>query len=292
MTGKERAPVTVLGTGSMGRAVAEAFLAAGHPTTVWNRTPERAAPLMRAGADRKLDIAAAVAAGPVIIAVLTTFEATRAALEPAAAALSGRTLITLNSGTPSDAAEFAAWASGHGARYLGGAIKNVPAAIGKPDTLLYFGGDRAIFDENIGLLGVLGGDLVHLGEEPDLAALYESAVGATLLPVLLGFFEGAALLASRGLPAHSMVPYSAKWLEMVISLLPVLAEEIDTRDYTRLGSSIGLFHAAIAQEQRQAAASGVDTSWHAPMHELLNRAVAKGRAEQSITALIELLTTR
>ncbi|WP_189094056.1 hypothetical protein [Nocardia jinanensis] len=30
-------------------------------------------------------------------------------------------------------------------------------------------------------------------------------------------------------------------------------------------------------------------SWHAPMHELLRRAVARGRGEQSITALIELI---
>lgn len=37
------APVTVLGLGPMGRALASAFLAAGHPVTVWNRTPGRAA---------------------------------------------------------------------------------------------------------------------------------------------------------------------------------------------------------------------------------------------------------
>ncbi|MER6985206.1 NAD(P)-binding domain-containing protein, partial [Streptomyces carpinensis] len=35
-------PVSVLGLGPMGTALASAFLAAGHPLTVWNRTPGRA----------------------------------------------------------------------------------------------------------------------------------------------------------------------------------------------------------------------------------------------------------
>lgn len=78
---------------------------------------------------------------------------------------------------------------------------------------------------------------------------------------------------------------------MIESLLPVVADEIDTRDYTRLGSSIALFDAAIGHDEQLERESGIDMSWHAPMHDLLRRAVAEGRAEQSITALIELLVT-
>ncbi|MGY1947448.1 NAD(P)-dependent oxidoreductase [Nocardia asiatica] len=281
--------VTVLGTGSMGYALAEAFLAAGYATTVWNRSPQRAAPLVAMGAQQRLAVADAVTASPLIIACLTTFRATRDSLTAAETELNGRTLVTLNSGTPADARDFARWAADRGARFLGGAIKNVPSAVGKPDTLLYFGGEPDVFDQHRETLRVLGGDLVHLGAEPDLAALYESAVGATLLPALLGFFEGAAVLAARGLAAHTMVPYSIKWLQMIESLLPVIADEIDNRDYTRLGSSIALFHTALGDDERLGAESGVDMSWHAPMHDLLHRAVAEGRGEQSITALIELL---
>jgi 3-hydroxyisobutyrate dehydrogenase-like beta-hydroxyacid dehydrogenase len=273
----------------MGRALAEAFLAAGHPTTVWNRTPQRAAPLVTAGADHRLALADALTASRVIIICMSTFRAARECLTGAEPSLAGRTLITLNSGIPSEAVEFAAWVKGCEARFLAGAIKNVPSAVGKPDTLLYFGGEREVFDIHQATLRALGGDLVHLGDDPDLAALYESAVGATLLPALLGFFEGAALLAARGIPAQTMVPYSIKWLQMIESLLPLMAGEIDDRDYTRLGSSIALFHDAIPDDEKLGADSGVDMSWHAPMHQLLHRAVAQGRGEQSITALIELL---
>ncbi|MFC7468445.1 NAD(P)-binding domain-containing protein [Actinomadura keratinilytica] len=56
------AAVTVLGLGRMGGALAAAFLAAGHPTTVWNRSPGKADALVVRGARRAGSVAEAVAA--------------------------------------------------------------------------------------------------------------------------------------------------------------------------------------------------------------------------------------
>lgn len=288
-TATDRTPVTVLGLGSMGAALAHAYLAAGHPTTVWNRTPHRAEPLAAAGATATGTVEDAVTAGPLVLTCLTTYEATIEALTPAAPALAGRTLITLNSGTPAGAREMAAWAADHGARFLDGAVKNVPDAVGKPDTLLYYSGDRALFEEYEATLRVLGGDTVHLGEDADLAALYEAAVGGLLLPALLGFLQGAALVTARGIPSATMVRYTVKWLEMIGAVLPTLTAEIDSGDYTEPASSVGLFHAAIRYDQELAAEANLDTSWHEPQHELLRRAVAAGHADHSISALIEIL---
>lgn len=273
----------------MGTALAEAFVAAGHPTTVWNRTAAKAAPLVARGAVHAGAIEAAVGASPLVIACLTDYDATREALEPAAAALAGRSLVTLNSGSPAGAREMAAWAAGHGARFLDGAIKNVPSAVGAPDTLLYYGGDKTVFDEHLATLKVMGGDTVHLGAEPDLAALYEMAVGGTLLPALVGFFQGAAAVQARGLEVSSMVRFTAKWLEMIISLLPVLAEEIDSGDYSKLGSSVNVFLAGIPYDKELAEEANLDAAWHAPFHDLLRRAVAAGHGEDSISALTEVL---
>ncbi|SHG24395.1 NAD(P)-dependent oxidoreductase [Streptoalloteichus hindustanus] len=289
MTGDTRTPVTILGLGAMGTALAQAYLDAGHPTTVWNRTAAKAAPLVAAGAHHAENVEDAVAASPLVIACLLSYETTLAALGPAAGAVSGRALVTLNSGTPSGAREMAAWATGHGARFLDGAIKNVPTAVGLPDTVLYYSGDRSVFDEHETTLRVMGGDTSYLGADADLAALYEMAVGGTLLPALLGFFQGAALVTRRGLPATSLVRYTAKWLEMIISVLPVIAEEIDTGDYTRLPSSVGLFHEGIAYDHEIGVEGDVDIAWHLPMHDLLRRAVEAGHRDHSIAALIEVL---
>lgn len=288
-TGEAREPVTVVGLGSMGTALAEAFIAAGHPTTVWNRSPEKAVTLVAKGARHVDAIGDALAASPIIVACLSTYDATREALGPAGAALSRRTLVTLNSGTPASARKMTAWATARGARYLDGAVKDVPSAVGLPGTVLYYSGDQAVFDEHLTTLEVLGGNTIHLGAEPDLAALYETAVGGTLLPALLGFFQGAALVTSRGLPASTLVPYTVEWLKMIGSVLPTLAEEIDSGDYSRAASSISTFHEQIADEQALGEQESIDTAWQLPMHDLIRRAVSEGRGEQSIAALTELL---
>lgn len=281
-------PVTVLGLGSMGTALAEAFLAAGHPTTVWNRTASKAGPLVARGARPAETTEEAVRASPLTIACLTTYEDTLAALEPATAALAGRALVTLNSGSPAGARRMAEWATGHGVRFLDGAVKNVPSAVGAPDTLLYYGGDKTVFDEHLDTLRVLGGDTVHLGEETDLAALYEMAVGGTLLPALVGFFQGAALVQARGLEASTLVPYATKWFEMIISTLPMLAKEIDSGDYSNPSASVGIFHAGAAHDL-ELATEGVDVGWQLPLHDLVRRAAEAGHGDRSIAVLTELL---
>jgi 3-hydroxyisobutyrate dehydrogenase-like beta-hydroxyacid dehydrogenase len=289
MTRDAPTPVTIVGLGSMGRALAGAFADAGHPTTVWNRTPAKAAPLVAMGAVHARAVEVAVEASPLIITCLTTFEDTRSALEPAAAALSGRALVTLNSGSPAGARAMAAWATGRGARFLAGAVKNVPEAVGAPDTLLYYSGDKTVFDEYEATLKVLGGDTVHLGDETDLAALYEMAVGAMLLPALVGFFQGAAAVQARGLEASSMVRFAGKWLDMIKSLLPVYAMEIDGGDYTDAASSVNLFLAGAAHDMELAKETNVDVAWLAPLHDLVERAAAAGHGDHSISALTEVL---
>ncbi|MBB5856143.1 NAD(P)-dependent oxidoreductase [Amycolatopsis umgeniensis] len=282
-----KTPVTVLGLGSMGAALAGAFLSAGHPTTVWNRTASKADPLVARGARRAGTIEDAVRASPLIIACLTTYEDTRAVLEPAT--LTGHALVTLNSGSPAGARRMAEWATGRGARFLDGAVKNIPSAVGAPDTLLYYGGDKAVFDEHGDTLRVLGGDTVHLGEETDLAALYEMAVGGTLLPALVGFFQGAAALRSRGLEAGTLLPYATKWFEMIISALPMYAKEIDSRDYSAPAASVDIFHAG-AVADLELAEEGVDVAWQRPLHDLVRRAAEAGHGDQSIAILTELLS--
>lgn len=292
MTDHPSTPVTVLGLGAMGRALAEAFLAAGHRTTVWNRTPEKAAPLVSAGAEHASTVAEAVAASPLVISCLTTFEDTIEVLFPAAEPIAGKALVTLNSGSPAGARQLADRAREWGARFLAGAIKDVPTAVGGATTLLYYGGDAAVFDEFAPTLRVLGGDTVHLGPEPDLAALYEMAVGGTLLPTLMAFFEGAVAVRSRGFEAASMVRFTAQWLEMITSLLPMLADEIDRGDFSQPVATIDLFLAGAESDRDAGREAGLDTTWREPQYALLRRAAEAGHGQASVSALTRVLGVR
>ncbi|MFI5895201.1 NAD(P)-dependent oxidoreductase [Actinoplanes sp. NPDC051513] len=72
--------VAVLGTGIMGSAMARNLLAAGVPTTVWNRSPEATAPLATAGATVAGSAPEAVADARVVITMLPTAEITQSVM--------------------------------------------------------------------------------------------------------------------------------------------------------------------------------------------------------------------
>jgi 3-hydroxyisobutyrate dehydrogenase len=67
--------VAVLGTGIMGSAMARNLLAAGLPTTVWDRSPSATAPLSGAGALAATSSAEAVRDARIVITMLPTGEA-------------------------------------------------------------------------------------------------------------------------------------------------------------------------------------------------------------------------
>ncbi|MEU2112284.1 NAD(P)-binding domain-containing protein [Streptomyces sp. NPDC019507] len=64
------APVTVLGLGVMGSALAAAVLGAGHHVTVWNRSPAKAGPLVARGAVGRHPADAAAASPPLVVCLL------------------------------------------------------------------------------------------------------------------------------------------------------------------------------------------------------------------------------
>lgn len=83
--------------------------------------------------------------------------------------------------------------------------------------------------------------------------------------------------------------FAGKWLDMISSLLPVYAMQIDDGDCSDAASSLNLFLAAAAHDAELTEETGVDTAWLAPLHDLLRRAAEAGHGEHSISALTEVL---
>ncbi len=84
----EKPTVALLGTGIMGAGMGHNILAAGLPLRVWNRSPEKAEPLVQAGAAAADDPADAVRDADVIVTMLGDADDVRAVLEQAADGLS------------------------------------------------------------------------------------------------------------------------------------------------------------------------------------------------------------
>ncbi|GAA1200751.1 NAD(P)-dependent oxidoreductase [Pseudonocardia alaniniphila] len=281
--------VTVLGLGAMGGALARAFVAAGHPTTVWNRAPEKAAALVAAGAVRAETATAAVAASPLVVVCLGDHRSVHEVLDPVGDALAGRVLVNLTTGTPEQARELDAWASERGAEHLDGGIMAVPPMIGTPAAFVLYSGPLRTFDAHRATLDVLG-DSRFVGEDPGLASLHDLA----LLSGMYGMFEGAlqafALVRSAGGSAKDFAPALREWLRNMSEFVTGSAEQIDTRDYaTDVVATLAMQASSYGHLVDVAEAQGVSTELITPLAALMDRRVADGHGQDGIASVIEAL---
>src|SRR5215207_4893244 len=95
--------VTVIGLGNMGSALARALLENGCAVTVWNRSPEKAAPLVEMGAVLASGPSAAITDSPIIMVCVTNYAAANQILGEVVADLPGKLLIQFTTGSPQDA---------------------------------------------------------------------------------------------------------------------------------------------------------------------------------------------
>ncbi|MEV8311053.1 NAD(P)-binding domain-containing protein [Streptomyces flavidovirens] len=167
------APVAVLGLGAMGRALAGAFLDAGHPTTVWNRSEGKGEDLLARGAVLAPTAEAAVRSAELTVVCVVDYDASQAILEPLAEALAGRVLVNLTSDSPERARTAAVWADEHGIAYLDGAVMVPTPLVGGADALILFAGARPAFEKYETTLKALAGQAAYLGEDHALAAVYD-----------------------------------------------------------------------------------------------------------------------
>jgi 3-hydroxyisobutyrate dehydrogenase-like beta-hydroxyacid dehydrogenase len=290
MTDGDRAPVTVIGLGAMGRALAGAFLHHGHATTVWNRTPGRGRDLTDRGATVAETAAGAVAASPVVVVCVLDNAAVRQVLEPSAGALAGRTVVNLTNGTPAQARELARWVAGHGADYLDGGIMAVPPMIGRPEALVFYSGSAEGFRAHERSLAALGAAR-FVGADAGRAALYDIALLSAMYGMFGGYTHAAALLGSEGVPAAEFTPLVVSWLEAMIAGLPAQAEAIDSGDHSAGDSNLAMQAAGFVNLLDASRDQGVRTDLMDPMRALLDRAVAAGDGAGDISSLVALLRT-
>lgn len=112
-------PIALLGLGRMGQVLARHLLDAGHPLTVWNRTPERAAELVSRGARLAGSPAEAVRGAAVVVTTLFGPDAVREVVVDGDLPFGADAVwVDITTVSPADAAAFAEWARGAGVRYV------------------------------------------------------------------------------------------------------------------------------------------------------------------------------
>ncbi|WP_327683371.1 NAD(P)-dependent oxidoreductase [Kitasatospora sp. NBC_00458] len=282
-------PVTVLGLGAMGTALAGALLDAGRATTVWNRTPAKAGPLVARGAAHAATAEEAVTANELIVACVLDYAALRAVLAGREGALAGRTLVNLTSGSPEEAREFAGWAAAHGLGYLDGAVMITPPGIGGPDAMLLYSGEAGAFARYRDALTVFG-DPVDLGRDPGAASLYDVALLGLMWSSLSGWLHGAALVGADGVTATDFTPVANRWLAgAVTGFVSRYAAQVDAGSYPGDDASLDVHRAAMAHLLHAGRARGLDTALPALLADQVDRAIAAGHGADSYARLVEVI---
>jgi 3-hydroxyisobutyrate dehydrogenase len=189
--------ISLLGTGLLGGAIGERLLRCGHALTVWNRNPERCAPLLALGARAAATPAEAVAASPLVITVLSDGATTSAVLlEQAGAALAGRLVLQVATIAPEESQALATGLAQRGAELL-----ELPVLGSKPEALagslqLMAGGSASVLERAQPVLRDLGGEAHHLG--PVGAALTTKLALNQLIASLTHSFSLSLHLVQRG----------------------------------------------------------------------------------------------
>lgn len=102
--------------------------------------------------------------------------------------------------------------------------------------------------------------------------------------------HAVALVGTEKVEAREFISLLIPWIPAMAGGLPQLAEQIDTRDYTEgVVSNLGMQAVAYTNLIEASKAQGVSTELIAPMHDLMNRAVAAGYGAADLSSLVELI---
>lgn len=283
--------ISFLGLGNMGSALAEVVIKAGYETVVWNRTASRGGPLVELGAEQATGAAEAISRSPVVVVCVDDYDSSDSFLKSpdCLAALSGKVLVQLSSGSSSLARVASEWATEAGAMYLDGGIQGYPEDIGTPESMIIISGDQNGYELAEKLLRVVAPKLEYLGDDPGRAASMDTAILATDLGLIIGVMTGAAICESTGIPI-------SKYVELA---RPVIAMDVEAQYESALKYENGTLLETDAFLKQWAEVvepvidsldqAGYSAEFPKLVKDLMNRAIDQGWEEHDAGVLIKIL---
>ncbi|GAA2754274.1 NAD(P)-dependent oxidoreductase [Amnibacterium kyonggiense] len=192
--------VALLGTGTMGVGMAHSLLRAGLPVTVWNRHPEKAAPLAGDGATVAESLEEAVRGAHVVVSMLFDEASVAEVMERALPAFDAGTVWVQSSTVGRDGiARLAALAKPHGVPFYDAPVVGTkqPAETGKLTVLA--SGPAVTRDVVQPVFDAIGGKTVWLGDEAGPASAMKLVANSWVGTITAGTAFAIAQAAAFGL---------------------------------------------------------------------------------------------
>jgi 3-hydroxyisobutyrate dehydrogenase len=282
-----------IGLGVMGQPMALNLVRAGTPLVVWNRTPQRCAPLRAAGAE--------VAAGPAevferadtVILMLADENAVDAVLGPGtpdfAGLVAGRTVVHMGTTAPEYSRGLHDAVRGAGGRYVEAPVSGsrIPAEQGELVAMLA-GDDDAVAAVRP-LLAPMCREAFRCGPVPD-ALVMKLAVNLFLITQVTGLTEAFHFAGRHGLD-QGLLRDVLDAGPMASAVSRMKAPKLLTRDFTVQAAAADVLknNRLIADAARHA---GLASPLLDVCHTLFTETVEQGHGHEDMVAVLHALETR
>jgi 3-hydroxyisobutyrate dehydrogenase-like beta-hydroxyacid dehydrogenase len=197
-----------IGLGLIGKPMARRLVQAGYPVTVWNRTPAKAADLIREGARLAATPREAAAPADVLFTCVSDPPAVEAALwgdDGAMAGLrAGSVLVDSSTVAPALARREAAAAAARGVEFLEAPVTGGTWGAEKGELVFLVGGEAATLERVQPLLAHLGKKWFHLGPH-GAGQTVKLAMNMLYALEVQGLAEALALVTGSGVPADKLL---------------------------------------------------------------------------------------
>jgi len=197
-----------VGLGEMGQGIVPRLMAAGHEVSGFNRTREKAEPLVERGMKWAESPKATAEQSEIVFAIVTNAAAVEAIAlgeDGVLAGLSeGGIFLDMSTIAPKASRKIAAQFAEAGRFMLDCPISASPVTLNEGKASLMVGGDKDAYERVKDVLLAIGPKVSYIGES-GLAVQTKVAINLTLVVEMIAFCEGVALAEKGGVPREVAV---------------------------------------------------------------------------------------
>ena len=281
-----------IGLGAMGIHMARNLVKAGYDLTVYDIDPQPVKELVALGAREAKSSADTSKGAEVVITMLPQDEQVkevalglRGVLE---GAKPGTVFIDMSSIAPHTSKEVAAAAQKKGVKFLDAPVSGGTGGAEKATLTIMIGGDKAVVDEHMEILKVMGKTIYHVGDVgmgETVKMVNQMLVGINLAGIVEALVMGTKLGVAPEV-LYKIIRASSGNSFMLDSRVP---NYIFTGNFTQPGFAVDLLRKDLGLSLESAKINKVPLHMTSQAYQVFTRATAEGLGKKDMASVVQLL---
>ena len=281
-----------IGMGAMGIHMAKNLVKAGYGLTVYDLNPQPVKELVSVGAKEAKSSAEAAKGVEVVITMLPQDEQVKeVALGPKGVlegAKPGTVFIDMSSIAPHTSKQVAAEAQKKGVKFFDAPVSGGTGGAEKATLTIMVGGDKALVDEHMEILKVMGKTIYHVGEVgmgETVKMVNQMLVGINLAGIVEALVMGTKLGVAPEV-LYKIIRASSGNSFMLDSRVP---NYIFTGNFTQPGFAVDLLRKDLGLSLESAKINKVPLYMTSQAYQAFTRASAEGLGKKDMASVVELM---